>query len=78
MTVGKYLTSNPCKAAYTIKQGRKSCLCNLLEAYKFLGNKEIRCLNRKNIILSATRGYTSYTATGRIKTASTIFHPRIS
>ncbi len=42
MTVGKYLVSNPDKSAYTIKQGRKSYLCNLLEAYQFFGNKEIK------------------------------------
>ncbi len=47
MTVRKYLVSNPSKSAYTIKQGRKSFLCNLFEAYQLFGNKEIKKVTYK-------------------------------
>ena len=42
MTVKNYLADNPDKTTYTIKQGRKSYLCNLFEAYQVFGNKEIK------------------------------------
>ena len=47
MTVKNYLAGNPDKAAYTIKQGRKSYLCNLFEAYQVFGNKEIKKITYK-------------------------------
>lgn len=47
MIVKNYLADNPDKAAYTIKQGRKSYLCNLFEAYQVFGNKEIKKITYK-------------------------------
>ena len=42
MTVKEYLINNPDKAAYTIKKGRKSYLCNLFECVQFFGNASIK------------------------------------
>lgn len=51
MTVKKYLAGNPDKAAYTIKQGRKSYLCNLLEAYQVSEIKRLKRLHTKKILM---------------------------
>lgn len=49
MTVKEYLLQNPNKSAYTIKKGRKSYLCNLIECAQFFGNASIKKIGyRKN------------------------------
>lgn len=47
MTVKEYLKKNPNKAAYTIKQGRKSYLCTVIEAYRYFGDREIKRISNK-------------------------------
>ena len=42
MKVKDYLKSNTNKIAYTIKDSRKSYLCNIFEAHSYFGNNDIK------------------------------------
>lgn len=42
MNVKEYLLQNPDKSSYTVKTGRKSYLCNLIECAKIFGNADIK------------------------------------
>ena len=42
MKVNEYLLNHPNKSAYTVKLGRKSYLCDLLECAQVFGNKDIK------------------------------------
>ncbi len=42
MKVKEYLLQNPNKSSYTVKIGKKSYLCNLIECSRIFGNADIK------------------------------------
>lgn len=42
MSVKEFIATNPDKASYTVKIGKKSYLCNASEAVELFGDREVQ------------------------------------